>query len=104
MLRKKISRKDWTTINKYNYAAKWLRPFCSYTLIKEPDGRFKREQRICWFVYLLIFIPVHILQALWCIWDGGLKEFEINERYLGGNWLVHGSEDYETAEKIWNSK
>ena len=102
MLKKKISRKEWTEIGQYNYAAKWLRTLCQYTLIKEPDGRFKREQRIGWFVYLLLFIPVHILQALWCLWDGGLKEFEIAERYLGGDWLAPGSKSFTRAEKIWN--
>jgi hypothetical protein len=100
----KITYDEWTEIGKYNHAAKWLRPLCSYTLIKEPDGRFKREQCVGWFIYLLIFIPVHILQILWCMWDGGLKEFEINERYLGSDWLVVGSESYTKAEKIWNSK
>lgn len=104
MLKKKISRKDWTEIGRYNYAVKWLQPFCDYCLIKELDGRFKREQRVNIIAYCLIFIPVHILQALWRMWDGGLKEFEINERYLGGDWMVPGSESYNRAEKIWNSR
>ena len=104
MLKKKISSKEWTEIGKYNYAAKWLRPLCSYTLIKENDCQFKREQRVGWLVYLVLFIPVHILQFLWCLWDGGLKEFEINERYLGGDWMTAGSDSYIRAEKIWNNK
>ena len=104
MLKKRISKKDWTEIGKYNYAAKWLRPLCLYTLIKEPDGRFKREQKIGWPLYLILFIHVHVLQLLWCIWDGGLKEFEINPRYLGGDWFIPDSECYIRAEKIWNSK
>jgi hypothetical protein len=104
MQEKKISRKEWTEIGQYNPAAKWLRPLCNYKLIKEPEGRFKREVRVGWFVYLLIFIPVHILQAFICMWDGGLKEFEINERYLGGDWLAPDSESFKRAEKIWNSK
>lgn len=104
MLKKKISRKDWTYIGKYNHVRKWLQPLCSYTLIKEPDGRFKREQEVSWLLYLIMFIPVHILQALWCVWDGGLKEFEINERYLGGEWFIPGDGCYERAEKIWNSR
>ena len=104
MNKKKITLADWTEIGKYNPAAKWLRPFCSYTLTKEPDGRFKREQRVGWPVYLIIFIPVHILQLLFCLWDGGIKEFEISERYIGGDWLTPGSGSFEKAEKIWNSK
>lgn len=104
MLKKRISRRDWAIIGKYNYAAKWLRPLCSYSLTKESDGRFKREQVVGWPLYLVLFIPVHILQLLWCMWDGGLKEFEINPRYLGGDWFVPGSECYTRAEKIWNDK
>lgn len=104
MGKKKITYKEWDDIGKYNYAAKWLRPLCSYTLVKEHDGRFKREQRIGWFVYLLIFIPVHILQAFVCMWDGGLKEFEFAPRYLGGDWFTQGSECFNRAEKIWNIK
>jgi hypothetical protein len=100
----KISYKEWTDIGKCNYAAKWLRLLCSYSLIKEPDGRFKREQVVSWPLYLILFIPVHILQVLICLWDGGLKEFEINERYLGCDWLIQGSDCYSRAEKIWNSK
>lgn len=103
-MKKKISSKEWTEIGRRNYAAKWLRPLCSYTLIKEIDGRFKREQRVGQLLYILLFIPVHILQAILCIWDGGLKEFEINERYLGGDWLVQGSESFTRAEMIWNSR
>lgn len=103
-MKKRISNKEWTEIGKCNYAAKWLRPLCSYTLIKEDGGRFKREQVVGWPLYFILFIPVHILQLLWCLWDGGLKEFEINERYLGGDWLVKGSESFIRAEKVWNSK
>lgn len=103
-MKKKISKKEWTEIGRYSYAAKWLQPLCSHTLILEPDGRFKREQRVGWLLYLILFIPIHILQALWCMWDGGLKEFEINERYLGGDWLVQGSECYTRAEAVWNRK
>lgn len=100
----KITLDEWTDIGQYNHAAKWLRRFCRYDLIKEPDGRFKREQRIGLAAYLIMFIPVHIIQALWCIWDGGLKEFEFAERYLGGNWFIPWEAAFERAEKIWNSK
>lgn len=104
MDRKKITIEDWTEIGKYNYAAKWIQRFCRYDLIKEPDGRFKREQRIGLIPYCLMFIPVHILQFFYCLWDGGLKEFEFAERYLGGDWLVPTSESWLRAEKVWNRK
>jgi hypothetical protein len=42
--------------------------------------------------------------VLWCLWDGGLKEFDINKRYLGNDILMAGSECYIRAKEIWNNK
>ena len=98
----KINQNDWTYIGKYNYAAKWLRPLCEYKLVEEDNGNFRREQRIDFIVYAIICIPVHILQALYCMWDGGLKEFEFADRYLGGDYLGWaGDPAWEKAKEIW---
>lgn len=85
-MKKRISYADWTAIGPYNHAAKWLRPMCKYTLVKEGN-KFKREQCVPLWFYLLIFIPAHLIQALYCMWDGGLREFEFADRYLGGDYL-----------------
>lgn len=101
-MKKKISLKEWTEIGRYNYAAKWCRPLCSYYLIKEDDKTFKRVQNINIFNYILIFIPIHIIQALVLLWDGGLKEFIIFNRFLGSDLLIKGNDSYMRAEQIWN--
>lgn len=31
-------------------------------------------------IYILLFVPIHLLQAIGLIWDGGLKEFSIEPR------------------------
>ena len=103
-MQKRISLKEWTYIGKYNCAAKWLRPFCSYTLSKEPNGCFRRRQQVGWFMYLILFIPVHVLQLLWCTWDGGLKEFELNKPYLGSDVIFSDCECYNRAKEVWDSK
>ena len=100
---KKISLNDWTTIGAYNHAAKWLRPFCSYTLT-EIDNGFRRDCKIGWPVYLLLFLPVHLLQLLVCLWDGGLKEFEIQGRHLGHDYITEHGDNcgrYPMAKEIW---
>ena len=99
--KKRLSLKEWTYIGRYNHAAKWCRPLCSYCLIKENDKTFKRVQTISLITYILIFIPVHLLQALVCLWDGGLKEFIIFERKLGYDILSKGSEAFSRAEAVW---
>lgn len=103
-MKKRISRKEWEYIGKYNPAAKWLRPLCSYTLEKKSDNEFIRVCRISWPVYLLIFIPVHLIQAFYCMWDGGLKKFEIEGRHLGyDNIKERGINEgaYPKAKEIW---
>lgn len=100
---KKISLNDWTYIGKYNPAAKWLRPLCSYTLT-EIDGGFRRECKVGWFVYVLLFVPVHLLQMFECMWDGGLREFEFQGRYIGSNNITEHGENhlcYPKAKEVW---
>ena len=102
--KKKLSLKEWTYIGRYNHAAKWCRRLCSYSLIKEDDNTFKRIQNINILSYIIIFIPIHLLQAIICLWDGGLKEFIIFERKLGYDILSRGSEAFSRAEAVWNDE
>lgn len=100
---KKISMNDWIYIGKYIPAAKWLRPFCSYSLTKIDNG-FRRDCKVGWFAYLILFLPLHLVQLFVCLWDGGLKEFEICDRHLGyDNILNHGDNSgrYPMAKEIW---
>lgn len=84
---KKISYDEWQMIGKYNHAKPWLRKLCTYTLTKESDTKYRRDQYIPMWFFVLAFIPVCVIQAVWCMCDGGLKEFELPERYLGGDYL-----------------
>ena len=84
-MKKKITLDQWTMLGKYNYAQPWLRNLCTYKLTKLSDIKYRREQYIGWLVYILAFIPVCIITAGYCLWDGGLKEFELPPRYLGGD-------------------
>jgi hypothetical protein len=102
--KKRISLKEWTYIGKYNHAAKWCRRLCSYTLTKRDDKTFIREQKINLFAYILIFIPIHVLQAFVCMWDGGLREFMIFKWDLGKDFLNKGTASFDRAEQIWNSE
>ena len=105
-MKKKITRKEWEYIGKYNPASKWLRPFCSYSLTK-IDNSFRRECKISWPMYLVLFVPVHLLQAFICMWDGGLREFSFEGRNLGYDdfhekiFGEHGNPAYNKAKEIW---
>ena len=81
-MKKHITQKDWNYIGIRNARAKWVRPFCVYTLEEVQKGIIKQEIKIGWLGYLLMFIPVHIFKLFWCLWEGGLKEFDLEERNL----------------------
>lgn len=101
---KRITLKEWEYIGKYNPAKSWIRPFCTYTLIKTDEHRFRREVKVNLFIYLLLVIPLHFLKALYCLWDGGLKEFEIENRDLGFDRIEENGENYSIypeAKEIW---
>lgn len=101
MLKQKISRKEWDEIGIHSYAADWVRPFCTHLLVRESDGRFKREQRVGWLAYIVLLLPAVLIQFFWCCWDGGIKEFEFPERYLGGDWFTPGTIPYDRSLTIW---
>ena len=101
MVKKKITLKEWTYIGKFNYAAKWCRPFCTYTLSLLDSQTFEREQKVNLLAYILMFIPLHILQVFVLVWDGGLKEFEVFKRKLGKDTLTKGSPAYDKAREIF---
>ena len=106
-MKKRITQKDWNYIGTCNAGAKWVRPFCVYTLEEVEKGAIKQEVKINWFSYLLMFIPVHIFKIFWCLWDGGLKEFSLPDNYsidAGSLWLAdkqYIAEKWEKAEKLW---
>ena len=47
-MKKKISLKDWNYIGTHNAGAKWVRPFCVYTLEEVQRGTIKQEIKIGW--------------------------------------------------------
>ena len=103
-MKKRITLAEWNSIGVYNPAAKWIRPLCTYTLEQTQPGVIKREAKVGWFAYLMMFIPVHIFKLVWCLWDGGLKEFEIEGRDLTYHYYYESdapySDYYEKAKNI----
>ncbi len=97
---KKLTKAQRMEFSKYTHAAKWAKPLMNYYL-REVDGVgiYLTEECKLW-AYILLFIPLHLLQALHCIWDGGLINFEIASRKVGSDYLSYGSTRWELANKI----
>ena len=71
----KISRKECAYIMN-----RPQRHICNYELQKTSDITYRITPSIKLPIYILLFIPIHLLQAFHCMWDGGLKEFSIEPR------------------------
>ena len=99
-MKKKISLADWNYIGVYNHGAKWIHPFCKYSLEEADGGDYIRRIKIGIFLYSILFLPIHIYKFFWCIWDGGLKEFEFEGRNLGYDYLSYGSDSWKKAKEI----
>ena len=74
----------------------------SYRLEYQGDCRYRVKCFMPWWLYLILFIPAHALEALLLMWDGGLKEFEICARQLA-DWPLYPDcgARYNTAKEIW---
>ena len=92
----KITLKEWTEIGKYNMYRKWLQPLCNYTLIERDNGDYERRQQIKWWFYLLILLPMHIVDLCVC-----LKTFEIQKNRINSDILSKKTISWERANKIY---
>ena len=101
---KKITAKEWYIIGKGHASNKWCRPFCVYTLGKTANDNYIRRAYLNWIFYIIIFIPIHLLGAIYYMWDGGLKNMEILKRYITSDYLDWGSESWKRADEIYKNK
>lgn len=75
-------------------------PFINLYLKDADGGGYHIVQEVQLWLYLFTFIPLHLTQMVLCIWDGGLKTFEIANRYITCDYLSWGSPSWKIANEI----
>lgn len=101
---KKITYKEWNKIGRFSYASKSLQKICNHKLEQTECGDYRRHQSVKLIPYILMFIPLHLIKIFVCAWDGGLKEYSIEPRKLGTDYLSKGSDCWKRADEIYNKK
>lgn len=76
---KKINYEQCATLLNYSKKHPFERIACNH-YIAENSACVRVITKIKLPVYILLFVPIHLLQAIALIWDGGLKEFSIESR------------------------
>lgn len=110
MKKQRISMEQYHYIGKYNPVAKKLRPLCAYYLERKKDTidedhfvRYIELPLYCWLPSLPIFF---LIQLCCCVWDGGLKEFNLSDlsRHIYHEAIPQWEKAYERCEEIYKEK
>lgn len=91
---KKITYKDLATLCDYKKDHRLERIGCNH-YIKDNDDYVEVITKVKLPIYIALFIPACIFQAVALVFDGGLKEFEIESRTLHSKIVWKNSKCYK---------
>ena len=97
---KKISYKDFAYLMNYKTRHPFIK-YCCNCYLEERDASALLTSKVKWPLYILLFIPVHIIIFFYCLWDGGIKEYDIWERTIT---YMNGFTIYDTKYKEWKEQ
>ena len=73
---KKISYKDFAYLMNYKQRHPFIK-YCCNCYLQERDASVLLTSRVKLPIYILLFIPVQIIIFFYCLWDGGIKDYDI---------------------------
>lgn len=97
---KKITYKDFRHICNYKEAHP-IQAMLTYTIPEYTESYCKVYGKMPLWLYILAFIPVHVVYAIMLLWNGGLKEFEICPRLVIAYYFTNGEKSYDRAKEIY---
>lgn len=99
---KKISYEDYSWIGN-RCVSNWIARMCTYELNKDGGNNYTVDIYVGLSIYIILCIPVHVIEFFRCIWNGGLKKFSPVGRHIGNDFLGYGSQRWEKADAIYNN-
>ena len=89
-----------------NRSERWFEKYCcKYALCRENDSNFVLYCHMKKWLYILLFIPQCLIHLGICLWDGGLKEFEIDPVQIWSIPLdICQNKVLERAVKVWKGE
>ena len=89
----KITYNDFILLAGYKKPHYLMRLTCSFY---GQDGlMYQIWAKMKLFWYILFFIPVHIAKLFYVLWDGGLRDFEIEPRWISTYHVDKTSDRYK---------
>lgn len=92
----KISYKDFAYLMNYKKHHPFIK-YCCNCYVIERDANVFMSAKVKLWIYILLFIPVHLLIFFYSLWDGGIKSCEVWERTVTNmHWYTIYDEKYKT--------
>ncbi len=110
-MEKKITWKDYCYMTRRNNPHWFQRLTCTYHLYRGTagGGHYEGRRKVRWFWYLLLWLPLQLMNMLYCMWDGGLREWDWDLPRVdrGSPFYVcdakYEDSNYNRMNKIWES-
>lgn len=97
----KISYNDAAYILNYKKNHFFKKYFCNWKLDKKTDTAYNIKCSMKWWMYVLIFIPGHLVDLFIALYNGGLKEFETEGRESSINIYSYQYFTFNRANEVW---
>ena len=94
----KLTKEERTGFERYEANA--TNPIMNLYLRDAEGGGYYLTTEMKLLPYIFMFIPVHLTQLVLCMWNGGLKTFEISSRLVMQDYFSWGSARWIAANKI----
>lgn len=96
----KVSYKDFAYLMNYKQRHPFTK-YCCDCYVIERNADVIMTAKVKLWVYILLFIPVHLLIFFYSLWDGGIKNYEIWERTIT---TKHWYTIYDEKYKKWKEQ
>lgn len=73
-----------------------------YSIERLTDYAYRYYTKMNLFIYILIFIPIHIFEMLLCIWECGFREFGLIDREIDQYTVFKHDVQFESVKRCYN--
>lgn len=101
---KKIRYEDAAFIRSYKKHHWFEKYFCNWFIDLENPNCGVMKLYMKRGIYAILFLPMHLIVLGCCLWDGGIKEFQINPRMMKHNTIVGLTSDNDNSTSFGRFK
>lgn len=99
----RLSYMEWEKIQGYK-KTHWLEILFCYFRMSKVGNIYLVYAKIHPVAYVLLFIPLIILTFLDCIWNCGLKEFQLPPMLVTNSYIYPDNVMYDYCEVTWDAE